>query len=451
MIKSKLSFLFLFSLLALNSFSQKSLLQSGPMVGYSEMFETMLWVQTKQAADVKIQYRSKAEPKKQFWTNTVKTEKGKAFTAKLLADKILPGNKYTYTLYINNKKTQLDYPTKFQSLALWQWRTDPPEFSFACGSGAYINEKKYDRPGKGYGGDYEIYKNIPKKNPDFMVWLGDNIYLREPDWNTKTGILHRYTHTRSLPEMQPLLAGMPNYAILDDHDYGPNDSDRSFWNKNETLNGFDLFWANPSMGVGDIKGAISYFTWGDCDFFMLDNRTYRTPNHRKENNKTQLGKAQLEWLKDNLSTSHATFKFIVIGGQFLTTCGLYETYDNYGFSAERQEIIDYIHFNEIRNVIFLTGDRHQSEINVLKSANKPTIYDITVSALTSHAARKNDSEVSPLRVEGSLINVKNFGLLKLSGLRKERILTSIFYDTNGNEVYRYQIKEEKRSAPKKKH
>jgi len=440
-----------FLMISTLSFSQKKLLQSGPMVGYSEMFEVMLWVQTNSPAKVKIQYRSKTEPKTQFWTNSVQTEKDKAFTAKLLADQVLPSKEYTYTLYINDKKVSFDYPTKFQTQKLWKWRTDAPEFSFACGSGAFINEAEYDRPGKGYGGDYEIYENIPKQNPDFMVWLGDNIYLREPDWNTQTGFFHRYTHTRSTPEMQALLAGTHQYAILDDHDYGPNDSDRSFWNKNVSLNTFDLFWANPSTGVGDIKAAVSYFSWGDCDFFMLDNRTFRTPNYRKEDNKTQLGKEQLEWLKDNLSSSHATFKFVVVGGQFLSTCGMYETYANYGFAAERQEIIDYIHFNEIRNVIFLTGDRHQSEISVLKRDRKPTIYDITVSALTSRASRKNENEVNPLRVEESIINVKNFGLIKLSGVRNERVLSAVFHDTSGKEIYRYEIKEETKKGSSKKH
>lgn len=443
-----LSLLIVFLILSNLTNAQKSLLQSGPMVGYSEMREVMLWVQTNKSADVKIQYYLKNNPETKHWTNSIKTTKGKGYTAHLLADEPEPGNVYTYDLFINNKKVHFEYPTEFQTLKLWQWRTDPPEINFATGSGAFINEEKYDRLGKGYGSNYQIYESIADKKPDFMIWLGDNIYLREADWNTKTGIIHRYTHNRSTKEMQRLLAGVHHYAIWDDHDFGPNNSDKGFPNKNMTLKGFKLFWANPSYGVGDIKGAISFFNWGDCDFFLLDNRYYRDPNNLKSDHKSILGKKQLEWLKDALISSKASFKFVAMGGQFLTTAGIFEVYSNYGFSNERNEIIEFIHKQEIRNVIFLTGDRHHSEISYLDRAEKPIIYDITTSPFTSGLATKWKNEINQLRVEGSLINEHNFSVFNISGKRKERILTITFYNTKGDKIFEYQIKNEKRGDRK---
>ena len=98
-----------------------------------------------------------------------------------------------------------------------------PDFRFVIGSCAYINDPPYDRPGEPYGGEYEIFEQIAAQRPDFMIWLGDNVYLREPDWNSEAGILYRYTHTRSLPQLQKLLRICPHYAIWDDHDFGPND------------------------------------------------------------------------------------------------------------------------------------------------------------------------------------------------------------------------------------
>ena len=75
---------------------------------------------------------------------------------------------------------------------------DAPDFDFVAGSCFYINEEAYDRPGKPYGGDYQILDAIYRDKPDFMVWLGDNTYLREADWDSKSGIYHRYSHTRAL-------------------------------------------------------------------------------------------------------------------------------------------------------------------------------------------------------------------------------------------------------------
>ena len=50
--------------------------------------------------------------------------------------------------------------------------------------------------------------------------------------------------------MQPLLARTHNYAIWDDHDFGPNDSDRSSAIKAITLEAFKDSWPNPSYGQG---------------------------------------------------------------------------------------------------------------------------------------------------------------------------------------------------------
>ena len=60
-----------------------------------------------------------------------------------------------------------------------------------------------------------------------MLWLGDNIYTREVDFYSLSGYQKRYTHTRNIKEMQPLLSNTHHYAIWDDHDYGPNNTDRS--------------------------------------------------------------------------------------------------------------------------------------------------------------------------------------------------------------------------------
>jgi alkaline phosphatase D len=240
-----LPFLILFSFIRLHA--QHPLLQSGPMVGYAEMLEVMLWAQTKSPAKVQIAYWNLSAPADTLLTDPVATEKQYACTAKLIADRVEPGQRYGYQLRIDGKRVALSYPTEFQTLPLWQWRGDPPNFTVATGSCAYVNDPPYDRPGNPYGGDYQIYEAIHKMRPDVMLWLGDNTYLREPDWNSRTGILYRNTHTRSLPEMQALMASAHNYAIWDDHDFGPNDSDGSFVHKDLTYEAFQLVLAQSFL------------------------------------------------------------------------------------------------------------------------------------------------------------------------------------------------------------
>ncbi len=410
-------------------------LQAGPMPGYSEMKEVVIWLQTNKEVDIYAKYWNISDPAVVYLTNTVTSCRDKAFTALLVADSVEPGHRYQYDIFIEGEKVNLPYNTYFHTQKLWRWRSDPPDFNFLIGSCAYFNEARYDRPGEPYGGGYNIYGSMAKEKADFMIWLGDNLYFREPDWNSRTGILHRYTHDRSIPELQEFLASTHHYAIWDDHDYGPNNSDRSFWNKNRTLEAFKYFWANPSYGVGDLQGAITFFQFADADFYLLDNRTYRTPDRLNEPDKTQLGEDQLQWLFDNLVSTPSTFKFIVMGGQFLTTSGMYEAYTNYGFHAERQKIIDFIYKYDIKNVIFLTGDVHFSEISILAEEGKPNILDITSSPLNSGVNTNGINQPNTLRVPGSVIMERNYTQLEISGPEKERKVSVSYFNTKGEKLY----------------
>jgi alkaline phosphatase D len=426
----------LFFLLFLTSgFSQKTLLQSGPMVGYSEMKEAVIWLQTKENASVKIEYFALDNPGKVFYSDTYNSSKEFAFIYHVVLDKLEPGKRYNYTVFINNKKVSLPYETSFSSKKLWQWREDAPDFSVALGSCTYINEPEIDRPGKGYGSGYSIFESINSKNPDIMIWGGDNIYLREADWDSKTGILHRYTHSRSIKEMQPLLAKTQNFAIWDDHDFGPNDGDRSFYNKNLTLEAFKYFWANKSYGMNpeQNEGNYSTFNWGDAQFFLLDDRFFKSPNDRKTGERTILGEKQLEWLIDALSSSSASFKIIYIGGQVITTAARFENYATY--PEEKERLLNEIEANKIKGVLFLSGDRHFTELSKLERNGTYPLYDWTVSPLTSGVSNSYDEDKNTNQVKGSLFAVNNFGTISFSGNKENRQMKLSLFDKDGKELW----------------
>ena len=437
-------FLFITGIILLNPISaqQSLLLQSGPMIGYADMLEVMVWVQTSKEAEVYIAYSESGSRGKKFRTNKVNTKKEDAFTAKLVADSVVPGTKYSYDVFINNELIQLPCKTEFQTQQIWKWRGNPPEFRMLTGSCAYINQAEHDRPGNQYGGNYEIFEGMASQNADLTLWLGDNVYLREPDWNTKTGIYARYTHTRSTKKMQALLASTANYAIWDDHDFGPNDSDRGFYNKKMTLDAFKLFFANPTFGMNDLEGAITSFQWGDADFFLLDNRWYRQPDKTKEDNKTMLGEKQLQWLFDNLVSSQATFKIVAMGGQFLSTAGLFESYFSHGFATERQAIIDFIYLHNIKNVIFLTGDVHFTEISVLKADGKPTIWDLTFSPFTSGPNSFGTAWNNTLCIPETVVTERNYGMIDFKGPSKERKLEVRCFNAANEQKWEYIIYQE---------
>lgn len=424
-------FLFLFTV----SFSQNNLLQSGPMVGYCEMKEAMIWLQTTKETSVRIDYYAIDNPKEKFSSDTQKSEISNGFTNHIVLNKLQPSKQYHYDVFLDGKKVILPYETSFSSKKLWLWREDAPDFTVAFGSCNYINEEAVDRPGKGYGSGYEIYESIHAKKPNIMLWGGDNVYLREADWDSKTGIYHRYTHTRSIKELQPLLASTQNFAIWDDHDFGPNDGDRSFYFKYETQKAFKTFWANKTYGTdaNQTEGIYSTFNWGDAQFFLLDDRFFKSPNDRLTGEKTIIGSTQFEWLIDALSSSKATFKLIVIGGQVLNPSARFENYENY--PKEKQKLLSEIEANKIKGVVFLTGDRHFSELSKLNRENTYPLYDWTVSPLTSGVGNSYKDDVNTNRVEGSLFAQNNFGTLSFSGNKSNRQLKLTLFDVQGKELW----------------
>ena len=409
------------------------IIKSGPMLAYCEYREVMIWLQSEKEAEVKIRYFND-DKSLSFFTNTVLTNKSEAYTAHLLCDSVQPGIKYNYEVIVNDKIVEFNYDLEFTVPALWQWRTDAPDFSFATGSCSFINDPEYDRPGKGYGGDPVIFKSIAQKDPDLMLWLGDNVYYREADWFTKTGMIYRMTYSRKTPEMQELLASAYNYAIWDDHDFGPNNSDRSFRNKKDALDVFKMFWGNPSYGFNDTPGCMTTFSYSDVDFFLLDNRYHRSPNYlTSDENRTILGKEQIDWLIDNLVSSQATFKVIAMGGQFLNPTKKYETYANIA-PEEREYLLTQLKINRIQGVILLTGDRHHTELSILKRYKDSPILDLTVSPLTS-GTHNGCSQGNDLQVEGTCVSEHNFAVLNVQGSKDQRKIIINIYDKMGELIW----------------
>lgn len=427
-------FLSLLSLFTITSL--KSQIKSGPMLGYNTMREVLVWVQTEKAQKVTLKWHSLNGISK--GASTINTVHSSAFTAHLIATDLLAGTEYQYQIFLDDEVNHASEGV-FTTQSLWQHRTEPPNFTFSIGSCAYTNDSTYDRPGVPYGKGNEIFTQIASSNSEFMLWLGDNIYLREADWTSKTGIYYRYTHFKSMPEIQKLWKSMHHYAIWDDHDFGPNDADRSFVNKDITLKAFQDFWGNQSFGINGKKGVTSMFSFNDADFFLLDNRYYRSPNQRKTGERHILGNEQIEWLIDNLVNSKATFKFVAIGGQFVSDAAVYENHAT--FPDERNKIISLIDQEKIKNVIFLNGDRHKTEMSKITTANGIDIYEYTSSPLSSKSYNTSD-EPNTLRIEGTHVSTQNYGQIELSGTFEERVAIMRCFNSKGKLMWERKIEKQ---------
>jgi alkaline phosphatase D len=303
----------------------------------------------------------------------------------------------------------------------------------------------YDRPGKPYGGDSSVFETMAREKAAFMLWLGDNWYTREADYYSDWGLWYRAHHDRRQTVLQPFLKAMPHYATWDDHDYGPNNSAASYIFKEESRRVFMNYWANPSYGHGG-EGIYTMLSYSDVDLFLCDDRWWRSADEMKDSvngapnpEKVMLGTKQLQWLKNSLLFSTATFKIIVVGSQVLNPVSPYDKWRT--FSAEYNDLMDFLKSYNLGGVLFMTGDRHHSEIIKVERPGAYPLYDITISPLTSGTHTFSGPEASnPFRVLG-IDEKQNYGRITVSGVKGQRTLRVDFLGIKGEPLGNWSIGE----------
>lgn len=426
-----------------------ALLISGPMLGFVEHRSAYIWFEVSQEvknASIRywehnnIDFYYEADYKGPLGNpyNPVHFE---LFNLKM-------NTPYQYSIVLNNKEVEKQKPYQFRTRDLWQYRKDPPDFSFMMGSCAYINDEQYDRPGPAYGQDPAILTTMGNYSTDFMLWMGDNLYFREADYSSRAGMQYRYSYNRRIPQMRNLLSSRSNFAIWDDHDYGPNDSDESWEFKDESLDLFKKYWGNKTYGETNNEGIYSKISWSDCDFFLMDDRYHRSPglirdsvNGESNCEKQFYGIQQLTWLENNLLNSFAPFKFIVTGSQVLNPMNKGECLRDY--PCEYNELLNFITEYKIDGVIFLSGDRHFSEVIKYQPKKGYAIYDITSSPITSGVYNITGTPefTNPNRVPETLVMENNFTVINIKGKPGERVLQLKSYNKGAEERSNFTVSE----------
>ncbi|MGV3523653.1 MAG: alkaline phosphatase D family protein [Candidatus Sericytochromatia bacterium] len=416
----------------------------GPMLGAIEMREARIWLQSSLPGTLELRYWPQSQPEQGQQTRRLTLHPKSDGTVTALLPSLQPGTRYAYRL-LHEGKNLGQGPWFFQTQTDWFRRSEPPDFTVALGSCVFLNGPD-DPPGGSNGGDYGIFKAISAQRPELMLWLGDNVYLRHADFYAASAIRARYAQLRDLPELQTLLHSSAHYAIWDDHDYGEDNSDRSYSLREDSLQIFQDWWANPSYGQPQTPGVFGTFHWADVSFFLTDNRYHRAPNRLKDPHKAFFGPAQLQWLKDSLSASNATFKLVVIGNQVLNTRSPSE--NMYSYTSEYRDFLNWLDQSGIEGVILISGDRHHSELLKVNRPGNYPLYEWTVSPLTSKAYSPFPEEQElPERVSGSLFSERNFGLLSVSGPRQKRQLHLKLHDAQGTLRWEYRLQADALKRP----
>ena len=413
-------------------------LAAGPMPGHSAMRAITVWLQGDANGEVALEYWPDGHPEQVHSSKALPLNADEQFTAHIEIDGLEPGTAYSYRVKLNGRPVAIPGKLMFQTQPFWKWRSEPPAFRVVTGSCAYVNDASYDRPGKPYGDSYGIFTRMAEQSPDMMLWLGDNVYLREADFDSRWGMAERYRHTRALPELQPLLHSTHHYAIWDDHDYGPNEANRSFVLKDQSLALFKRYWSNPAYGLPEEPGIFTSFTFRDIDFFLLDNRYQRNSDQAPDTpHKSMLGGNQLAWLKDALLRSKAPFKIIVNGSQMLNRFEARESWSN--FPAERADFLGWLNETGISGVLFLSGDTHFSALTKLERDYNYPLYELSCSPLTAGPRPQAYPSIRIPPLPDSFVGERNFCQLDFSGPARARRLTISVFDAGGRQKWQRKI------------
>jgi len=268
------------------------------------------------------------------------------------------------------------------------------------------------------GGATWIFYRMKKKKSDFMVWLGDDVYYFKKNYSSTDGMFNLNVKLRKqFTIYRDFLASTPQYAIWDDHDYGPNDDGKVFPLKDSSLKVFKGMWPNTYPEGEQFRGNYFNFRYYDAEFFMTDDRFFRDVDGDTAG--AFLGETQMIWLKNKLLMSDASFKFVAIGSQVLNDNNFGESYAE--FPKERNELLDFISTNNIKGVVFLTGDKHYSELSKREWNGYP-FYDFTCSPLTFPPLPRRllGAYHNGNRVKHFDYGRRNFGRISFSGERGNR-------------------------------
>jgi phosphodiesterase/alkaline phosphatase D-like protein len=241
---------------------------------------------------------------------------------------------------------------------------------------------------------YTVLNHIIADDPEVWLYIGDTIYGDDPRSGTGVATTRadyhdKYKENRSDHSLRDVMASFGTLTMWDDHEV-TND----FWGTDpgvatQMAEGNQAFrdYMPIRDDTGDAMQLYRSFRWGQAaEFFLIDARQYRDsqayvtepacapggtpavlPNATCQAeidnpSRTYLGAAQKAWLKAGLLSTTATFKFVMNGP--LISELLFVPYDRWeGYAAEREEILEFIAANDIKNVIFLSTDIHALIVN----------------------------------------------------------------------------------------
>jgi alkaline phosphatase D len=308
-------------------------LTHGPIRGVATSTSATVWVRTDATREVALRV-SETDIAKGVVLDWAYPGPDTDFTATLSAEGLNPSGNYTWQIEVDGEP--MGEPA---ALTLAPDPSTPGTFRFAFGSCTSWDSQP-------------IFGAIATREPDLFLFIGDNHYGNTDHLGA---LRHYYRWAHSHPLRALMMSQVPTLATWDDHDFVGNNTlgIEEEGGRDVALRVFGEYWANGSAGTPSTPGVFFQTSWGQADFFFVDDRYWRGADD------SILGAAQTTWLVEALAASEAPFKFVSSGSQW-TAEGSSDSWASY--LGARDALFDQIQDRGVSGVVLLSGDIHRSEM-----------------------------------------------------------------------------------------
>ena len=342
------------------------------------------------------------------------------YSKKFVLDKLHPGK--TYELLVEarpeNGITSAQMKGKFKT---------PPDINssrkIVFGASTCQGYPDQDHPD-----GYKIYPFLESLDLDFFVHAGDILYYDNLAKNKSMAHYH-WDRMFSLPTNKSFHAQVTSYFEKDDHDAWFNDSYRgiksSFMGDFTFDQGLAVF--RQEMPIKD--KTYRTFRWGkDLQIWLVEGRDYRSPNPQADGpDKTIWGKEQMEWFKQTVEASDATFKILISPTPVIgpDRSQKKDNHSNKGFYHEGEIIRKFIASQP--NMYVICGDRHWQYVSEHQDYG---IVEFSIGANSDdHAGGWKQEDVRP---EHLYLNVVGGTMTVTIDPKGKGSISVVHYDVNGN-------------------
>lgn len=267
-----------------------------------------------------------------------------------------------------------------------------------------------------------VYKPGAAGRPAFMIHCGDQIYF-DVDFPERRGEKEDYRRNYRQAwfddeDAATLLASMPHYMILDDHEISDGfgtDPDEEYSEEEKyrgpALAAYDEYVA-ARQPQPDQRDRLYYtFRHGDAGFFVLDTRTERCSVSEKMISDKQL--AELEkWLRGDqsdvdTSDNDYALRFVVSSVPFVAQLRppgfdangerrpdeQPDKWSGAPWKTQRERIIAAIHTSGAERLIFLVGDMHctyHAKMQIGLPHDRVTVHELAGGPINQLVFAKRD-------------------------------------------------------------